>query len=327
MSWLIRYLLLAATAATAVWYGVPILKRQHSGAQTGQTHIVFAPPKPQTTPASTQRQAPNRPKIKPHRKHPSHTRTNQPPTHAGTNQTKPSAPTYPRPRIAQPEEGASWAILRSDASCYTEDGKCIGAIKSGTILDCLDYREVNGKQTILCQTDSKNIEQKLGTPKFLVRLPHLVMMTSRPEALTDDERDNLRKYYRLIALMHDRRRELDKAQNPDNPHRKEYAQANEKLKDLERQNADLLERRDTASGSDKSLIEDQLHELKYTKSAAETKPLAIQEKFRKWQKEHPRHPVVLAGDPQYAKYQELLPKLAENLGGMRLPDDGLSEKQ
>lgn len=153
------------------------------------------------------------------------------------------------------------------------------------------------------------------------------MMTSRPEALTDDERDNLRKYYRLIALMHDRRRELDKAQNPDNPHRKAYAQANEKLKELERQNADLLERRDTASGSDKSLIEDQLHELKYTKSAAETKLLAIQEKFRKWQKEHPRHPVVLAGDPQYAKYQELLPKLAENLGGMRLPDDGLSEKQ
>ncbi|MGN0827102.1 MAG: hypothetical protein ACI4QD_04120 [Kiritimatiellia bacterium] len=327
MSWLIRYLLLAALAAAAIWYGVPHLKRQTRGAQTGQTHIVFAPPKPQTIPDTTPAQAPQRPKTKPRQAPTATARTNPSPTTSETTHTHTPAP---RPRIARPEENPSWTILRSDASCYTQDGKCIGVIKSGTILDCLDcrtYREINGRQAFLCQTDSKELEQKLQTNRFFVRIHHLVMMTSRPEALTDDERDNLRKYYRLIALMNERYRELDKAQNPENPHRKAYAQANEKLKEIERQSATLFERRNTATGSEKTLVEDQLHELKYTKSAAEIQLLAIQEKFRKWKQEHPRRPVVLAGDPLYTKYQNLLPKLAETLGEMRLPNDGLLGKK
>ena len=127
MSWLIRYLLLAALAATAVWYGVPHLKRQTRGAQTGQTHIVFAPPKPQTTPDTTPAKAPQRPKPTPRQASTAAARTNPSPTTSETTHTHPPAP---RPRIARPEENPSWTILRSDASCYTQDGKCIGVLGS-----------------------------------------------------------------------------------------------------------------------------------------------------------------------------------------------------
>lgn len=224
------------------------------------------------------------------------------------------------PRLAKTGDTASWGITCDVLPYYDTKGSKIGLIPGGVVVQCLEYREIQGINCLRVTTKEPAVDRTLRESSFLLLPESLVLMTGRPENLGEQQLTALRAFYTLEGRIRKRAQEMFRELNPGNPYKQEYVEANRVFTELLEEVKQLIKNRDAATGSEKIQLEDRLRELRYKQNDARSRLLDVQKRYRAWKERNPEAAAVKQFNPnqdeQIATMREEQQKYRGDLGNL-----------
>jgi len=334
LRFMFTYLCVGAAGAAAVWFGLPPIHArvrpwidQMNASRPSTIRHDVEPEFTAVDPASKPDQFPTydpnpadkirlrqptpRPAVKPAPVRPA--AAAQPAQPAAVQQ--PPEPPLERPRPARPGEPASWGIICDAATCFWTDGQKFGVAPGGVLVTCREYRDSAEGMRILANVADPGVPNAPTAP-ILIPEEAIVLYTSEARALSDDERRALKNYYALEAKIRARTRQMQDSNKQENPFKQAYVGAHQAHNASIDQAADLLARRDSATGGAKARIEDQLREMKHHQAQLKDALLAVQKKYREWKDAHPEIPFQPLSDPQIRAWTQEQKAISRTLGNL-----------
>lgn len=224
------------------------------------------------------------------------------------------------PRLAKTGDTASWGITCDVLPYYDTKGSKLGLIPGGVVVQCLEYREIQGINCLRVTTKEPAVDRTLRESSFLLLPESIVLLTGRPESLSEQQLTALRVFYTLEGRIRKRAQEVFRELNPGNPYKQEYVEANRAFSELIEEVKGLIKNRDAATGSEKIQLEDRLRELRYKQSDAKRKLLDVQKRYRLWKERNPEAAAVKQFNPdqdaQIAALREEQRKHRGDLGNL-----------
>ena len=126
----------------------------------------------------------------------------------------------------------------------------------------------------------------------------LILLTGRPESLSEQQLTSLRAFYTLEGRIRKRAQEVFRELNPGNPYKQEYVEANRAFSDLVDEVKGLVKNRDAATGGEKIQLEDRLRELRYKQNDMKRQLLDVQKRYRLWKERNPEAVAVKQFNPE-----------------------------
>lgn len=224
------------------------------------------------------------------------------------------------PRLAKTGDTASWGITCDVLPYYDTKGSKIGLIPGGVVVQCLEYREIQGINCLRVATKEPAVDRTLRESSFLLLPESLVLLTGRPESLSEAQLTALRAFYTLEGRIRKRAQEMFRELNPGNPYKQEYVEANRVFTEMIEEIKGLIKDRDAATGGEKIQLEDRLRELRYKQNDARRQLLDVQKRYRVWKERNPEAAAVKQFNPdqddQIAAMREEQRKYRSDLGSL-----------
>lgn len=224
------------------------------------------------------------------------------------------------PRLAKTGDTASWGITCDVLPYYDTKGGKIGLIPGGVLVQCLEYKEIQGINCLRVTTKEPAVDRTLRESSFLLLPESLVLLTGRSESLSESQLAALRAFYTLEGRIRKRAQEVFLSLNPGNPYKQEYVEANRVFTALIDEVKGLVKDRDLAVGGAKVQAEDRLRELRYKQSEIKQRLLDVQKRYRVWKERNPEAVAIKQFNPdqdaQISAMREEQNKYRTDLGAL-----------
>lgn len=234
-----------------------------------------------------------------------------PPPHA---EEEDSPPALQGIYLAAYGDRPGWGITSQRATYYKLDGSRMGSFPGGVLFDCKD----NHKSSKGVMVEGLFFQNGVTNGPFLISRKDVNLFTSSHTKLTPRQREALHTYYALSGNVGTRKNELLQASALKNPH---YAEANAAyqafLAHVEKAQ-ELTAKRDRATELDKSLLEDQLREMKVAETRLKATLEAVNQKFREWKNKHANEIAKPENDPDIKRWSAEMASLRQIVPGLAL---------
>jgi predicted aconitase with swiveling domain len=209
-------------------------------------------------------------------------------------------------------ETPEWGVLKVRTNFYDTEGKRLGDVPAGLVIDFMESRKSSKGSMVLCKFLHKGREHG----PYLVKRADMVLFTGKLTSLSERQRKNLEEYYRTRGLMEERRIAVMQQIAMKNPHYAQYKAAYDKYMEHIDAAKDLAEQRDQATGLTRSNLDDRLRRMKNEEVALKNSYDEIHKKYREWKNANASALPDSATDPQIIEYRREMRTLAERIPGL-----------
>ncbi len=209
-------------------------------------------------------------------------------------------------------ERPEWGVIKVRANFYDTDGKRLGEVPGGVMIDFMESRKSSKGSMVLCKFLYKGKEHG----PYLVRRTDIVLFTGNLTSLSARQRKNLAEYYRIRGLMEERRVEVMQQIAMKNPHYAQYKAAYDRYMEHIETAKELAEQRDQATGLTRSNLDDRLRRMKNEEVVLKNSYDEIHKKYREWKSANASALPDSASDPQIIEYRREMRTLAQRIPGL-----------
>ena len=216
--------------------------------------------------------------------------------------------------VTRSSDKPGWGITFQRATYYGLDGTRMGFVPGGVMLDYRNTRVSSVGTMVEC------VLLENGTPSapLLVNKKDILLFTGSHTKLTAQQRADLQVYYALSGKIGLRKIELLQAAAAKNPFFATYNQTYKNYMTHVQEAKELTTKRDQATGTERTQIEDQLHTMKMAETALRQDYDASQAKFRVWKEQHAKELPTAENDPDVKKWTQEMDALRSGLLGLTL---------
>ena len=347
MFW-IKYVIVAALASVAVYFGVPaVMERLSQDADEEDLEfsdevVSIAPAHtvPQRArPVATSSPIPRRPKRNvaqtgddsgsfslpppPHGVvEDAQSGGSDVPTQAADAPAQPSEPVVeepPRPKFSVEKIPVSsgdvvrFGVIMYDAAAYKGDGKRLPKKAPGGTLVEISEAVATKKGAEMAKCVLWDGHRWVGP--YLIAAIDLLMFEGGREGLLAEDIDNLLEYYRLNSELVARKEALEQAVINANPHAAQLREMTREYNALADRVKDLTAKRDESKGATRVKISEELRKLEALNTKKQQALKRQVNLYNKWKENHKQEAADFANDPKYVsikrKMDELRPQVVE----------------
>ncbi len=327
-----RYLIIGVLALATVWVTVPELKKQGSlpdsvlalvsgdrepGGMTsdasdgGQPAAVTELPQGQpaqqavsveTLPANSYRATEDQPEQP--------ERTPEVPPRPAYSYAEPQ----PEPSVPPQPAGPvyDWGLLAETTNSYTSSGTSNGKLSAGTVVERISTHESSHGTLLRCRVLR---QQRWGETVYVPATAVIMFAGPFVEAPVED-RNLLVRYFLLRGKIDDRSSTLRDRAVRANPHFQQYQAAAKALTEFTASSKGLIERRDAATGLEKSRLEDDLRRLKAREAQILHNFRQAEGPYKRWRSRNDDGSAAIAGDSEINAWENEMMKLEPRVRGM-----------
>lgn len=209
-------------------------------------------------------------------------------------------------------EKPKWGVVRIKTNFYDSEGKRLGKVPGGVILNFLEARKSSKGTMVLCKFQYKG---KVYGP-YLLKRTDISLFTGNYSDLSETQRKNFEEYYKIRGLMEERKVEVMQQIAIRNPHYTQYKAAYDKYINHIEDAKELTAKRDKAEGLRRSSLDDQLRLMKNQEAALKKTYDQIQAKYKTWKTANASELPDSNADPQVKEYRLEMRRIAKLIPGL-----------
>jgi len=209
-------------------------------------------------------------------------------------------------------EKPSWGVIQTKTSLYAEDGKRLGEVPAGIVVNYQESRVSSKGSMGVCMLLHKGKE----AGPYLIRRSDLILFTGDYQKLSMNQRANLEAYYKTKGAEDERKKELMQQLAVRNPHYTQYKAAYDTYMEHIDQSKELSMKRDKAEGLTRSSLDDQLRRLKNEEAGLQKKYNEIHLKYKEWKQANAASLPDPDKDEMSKEYRRELQRLAKLIPGL-----------
>ena len=221
-----------------------------------------------------------------------------------------SAETVPKVVFSGPQSG--WGITKSATPYYSADGKRLGVLPGGTLLD---YSSV--------KTSSKNmvLEAKVKqggdwSGPFLLDCASLAIFEGKPDNIDPAILSDLTEFFSLKSKIAERKAEIEKTAHERSPHAESARRAQERYAESIRKATELNAKAEKQTGAARNKSHEQLRELKYEQVRLKADADKEAANLKAWKEANPLTPEAFRTDAQIVALEKQLAPLKAKIGAL-----------
>jgi hypothetical protein len=242
-------------------------------------------------------------------------------------ETAPKTPPKPKPGVPEDEsfvspamegiyfaranEHPGWGVTYQKTTYYNEKGAYLGTIESGELLTCLSGKLTSSKGDLLACT----VRTNTPSPLFIAR-KDAYFFTGDYNKLAKKQMQMLSAYYQLTAKIAERRKKILETNASMNPHFESSKAAYTELTKNIKEASQLQTKLPSATGVQKTELDDQLRTLKMKEVVLKKTFETIQSNFVAWKSSHAAQLPRPENDPEINAWQAEKQKLVSGLPGL-----------
>ncbi len=201
-------------------------------------------------------------------------------------------------------DGAQWAVVTApEARTYTREGKFIGRIEAGTLVDLGEVTASSAGDLALCVVRNGTQQGQ----SFNIRAEDLDIRPGSVSATSEEERNLRVSRARLAAALAERQSQLRAMQESRNPHLRAYTKVKEEYVAFVKEAKGLAELHESSQGATRVKHADRLRRMKEDEVELAARYKEAKARYDEWQTEHGTA-IDLTGD---SEVQRIVAKKAE----------------
>jgi len=246
---------------------------------------------------------------------------------SGLTSLKASQKTAPEPKHAEPQKEdraeavttvtfsgptSGWGFTKSPTPYYTVDGKNLGTLPGGTLLD---YSSV--------KTTSKNMvlvaKVKQGgdwTGPFLLDCSSLAIFEGKPDTVDPEIVSDLTQFFTLKAKVAERKAEIEKTEYEKNAHFQSAKRAQERYAKSISDAKELSDKAEKQTGAARTKSLTQLREMKSEQTRIKAEADKEAANYKAWKLANTIPPARFQADPEIVALEKQLAPLKTKLGAL-----------
>ncbi len=209
-------------------------------------------------------------------------------------------------------EKPSWGVIQIKTNLYAEDGKRLGEVPAGVVVNYQETRVSSKGSMVVCILRYKGKE----AGPYLIKRSDLILFTGDYEKLSANQRASLEAYYKTKGTEDERKKELMQQLAVRNPHYTQYKAAYDTYMAHIDESKELSVKRDKAEGLTRSSLDDQLRRLKNEEAGLQKRYNEIHLKYKEWKQANAASLPDPEKDEQVREYRREMQRLSKLIPGL-----------